>query len=141
MRDVRVERRVGRHGHLNRRNSPTTCVPERKDLDGIRHDAVVEMVVHAAEVDAPDAKESRVARNRTNTRLALDERKGPFDLVSNCSGSRSSIELPPKRGFIDLRGSAASDADLKQLTQARLRRRARRLSPEITSPRCTSSIA
>jgi len=98
-------------GTLNRRNRATTCVPERKDLDGIRHDAVVEMVVDAAEMNTPDARESRVARKRTNTQLAPDERKGPLDLVSDGSRSRNSIELPPNRGFVNLRGSAARDTD------------------------------
>ena len=125
----------------NWRNRAPTCVPEGEDLDGIRHDAVVDMVVDAAEVNTADARESRVACKRTDTRLTPDERKGPLDLVSDGSRSRSSIELPPNRGFVDLRGSAASDADRKQLTQARPRSRARRLSPVIASPRCTSSIA
>ena len=128
-------------GTLNRRNGAATGVPESKDLDGIRHDTVVEMVVDAAEMNTPDAKESRVARKRTNTRLTPDERKGLLDLVSDGSRRRNSIELPPNRGFVDLRGSAARDTDRKQLTQARLRSRARRLSPETASPRCISSIA
>lgn len=68
---------LGVMGTLNRRNGATTCVPERKDLDGIRHDAVVEMAMDAAEVNTPDARESCVARKRTNARLAPNERKGP----------------------------------------------------------------
>ena len=132
---------LGVMGTLDGRYRATTCVPKRKNLDGVRHDSVVEMVVDAAEVNTPDAVESCIARKRTNARLAPNERKGPLDLVSDGSRSCSSIELPPNRGSIDLRGSAASDADLKQLTQARLRSRVRRFSPETASPRCASSIA
>jgi hypothetical protein len=140
-RRVRLTAGLGGMNTLDWRNGATTCVPERKDLDGIRHDAVVEMIIDAAEVNAPDARESCVARERTNLRLTPDQRKGLLDLVSDGSGSRSSIDLPPHRGFVDLRSSAARDADRKQLIQARLRSRARRLSPETASPRCTSSIA
>mgnify|MGYP005609554445 FL=1 len=86
-------------------------MPERKDLDGIGHDAVVEMVMDAAEVNASNASESCVARERTNSRLAPDQRKGPLDLVSDGSRSRGSIALPPHLGFVDLRSSAARDAD------------------------------
>ena len=45
----------------------------------------------AAEVNAPDAGESSVARERTNSRLAPDQRKGSLDLVSDGSGSPGSI--------------------------------------------------
>ena len=128
-------------GTLDGWKRATTCVPERKNLNGVRHDAVVEMVVDAAEVNTPDARESCVARKSANARLAPNQRKGPLDLVSDGSRSCNSIELPPIRGLVDFRGSAASDADRKQLTQARLRSRVRRLSPETASPRCASSIA
>ena len=86
-------------------------MPERKDLDGIRRDAVVEMVMDAAEVNAPNARESWVARERANSRLAPDQRKGSLDLVGDGTGSRGPIDLPPYRGFVDLRSSAARDAD------------------------------
>ena len=89
----------------------------------------------ATKVNTPDTRESWVARNCSNTRLVSNERKGPLDLVSDRSGSCNSIQLPP------IRGCAASDANRQQLTQARLRRRERRVSPETTSPRCVSSIA
>jgi hypothetical protein len=95
----------------------------------------------ATKVNTPDTRESWVARNCSNTRLVSNERKGPLDLVSDRSGSCNSIQLPPIRGFVDFRGCAASDADRQQLTQARLRRRERRVSPETTSPRRVSSIA
>ncbi len=128
-------------GTLDGRNRATTCVPERKDFDGFRRYAVVEMVVDAAEVNTPDTRQSCVAGERANARLAPNQCKGPLDLVSDGSRSCNSIEVPPIRCFVDFRGSAASDADRRQLTQARLRSRVRRFSPETASPRCASSIA
>ena len=86
-------------------------MPERKDLDGIRRDPVVEMVMNAAEMNASNARKCGVARERTNSRLAPDQRKGSLDLVSDGARSRGSIDLPPHRGFVDLRDSAARDAD------------------------------
>jgi hypothetical protein len=79
-----------------------------------RRDAVVEMVVDAAEVNTPDTRESCVAGKRANARLAPNKRKSPLDLVSDGSRSCNSIELPPIRGFVDFRGSATSDADREQ---------------------------
>ncbi len=73
-RRVRLTAGLGGMNTLGWWNGATTCVPERKDLDCIRHDAVLEMVMDAAEVNAPDAGESGVARERTNSRLAPDQR-------------------------------------------------------------------
>ena len=126
---------------LDGRNGATTCVPERKDVDRFWRNAVVEMVVDAAEVHAPDARKFGIARKRANARLTSNERKGTLDFLRDGTRSRDSIEFPPCRGFVDFRGSATSDSNCKQLTQARLRRRVRRLSPEIVSPRCAWSIA
>ena len=81
-RRVRLTAGLGGMNTLDWRNGATTCVPECKDLDGIRHDAVVEMIIDAAEVNAPDARESCVARERTNLRLTPDQRKGSLDLVA-----------------------------------------------------------
>ena len=116
-------------------------MPERQNFDGLRCDSVVEMVVDAAKVNTPDARQSCIARKRTNARLVANEHKGPLDLVSDSSGSCNSIELPPICGFVDFRGGAASDADRKHLSQARLRSPETRVSPATASPRCASSIA
>ena len=102
---------LGGMNALDGRNGTTTCVPERKDLDGFRRDAVVEMVMNAAEMNASNARKCSIARERTNSRLTPDQRKGTLDLVSDRSRSRGSIDLPPHRGFVDLRRSAAGDAD------------------------------
>jgi hypothetical protein len=95
----------------------------------------------STEVNTPDAGESRVAGKRANARLAPNQRKRSLDLISDSSRSCDSIELPPISGLVDFCRSAASDADRERLTQARLRRRERRFSPETASPRCVSSIA
>jgi hypothetical protein len=126
---------------LDGRNGTTACVPERKDVDGFRRDAVVEMVVDTAEVHTPDAWEFGISGESTNTRLASNERKGPLDFLRERSRSCNSIEFPPCLGFVDFRGRATSDSNRKQLTQARLRRRTRRVSPEMVSPCCAWSIA
>jgi hypothetical protein len=116
-------------------------MPERQNFDGLRRVAVVKVVMDAAEVDAPDAREFCIARKRTNAWLVANEHKGALDLVSDGSASCSPIEFPPIRGFVDFRGGAASDADRKHLSQARLRSPETRVSPATTSPRCASSIA
>jgi hypothetical protein len=105
---VQVERRVGRDGSLDGRHRATACVPERKHFDCFRRDAVVEMIVDAAEVNTPDTRESCVARKRANARLAPNQCKGPLDLVSNGSRSCNSIDFPPIRGFVDFGGSATA---------------------------------
>jgi hypothetical protein len=62
-------------------------MPERKNFDGFRRDAVIEVVMDATKVNTPDTRESWVARNCSNTRLVSNERKGPLDLVSDRSGA------------------------------------------------------
>ena len=57
-RRVRLTAGLGGMNALHWGNGATTRVPERKDLDGIRRDAVVEMVMDAAEVNAPNTSES-----------------------------------------------------------------------------------
>ena len=126
---------------LDRWNGATARVPERQDVYRLWRRAIVEVVVDAAKVHAPDACKFGIARKSANSRLTSNQRKRPLDFVSDGTRSRRSIELPPCRSFVDFCGSATSDSNWKQLTQARLRRRVRRPSPEIVSPHCAWSIA
>jgi len=132
---------LGVMGTLHRRDGTTTCMPERQHLNGFRCDAIVQVVVDAAEVNTPDARETCIARERANAWLVANEHKGALDLVRDGRGSRNSIKLPPIRCFVDFRGGAASDADRKHFGQVRLRSAETRVSPATRSPRCACSIA
>lgn len=53
-------------------------MPERKHLDRLRLDAIVEMVVHMAEMQSPHVPEPRVGRHGSDPGLGGNELEGPW---------------------------------------------------------------
>jgi hypothetical protein len=71
------------------------AVPERKNLHaiGIGHDAVIQVVANAGEVQPANAGEGNVAGERANSRLHGHQPGGTFEFLSNRARCRRTREI------------------------------------------------
>lgn len=100
------------------RRAAAARVPEREDVNGLRREAVVEIVVNATEVYPAHSGKSLVSCSCAYGRLDRKKRERPLRFFFNRSGCERSILCPPGGRFLDLCSRIPCDSN-PQLTFSR----------------------